>query len=65
MRLQVFVFLWALLYVSSASAYVDPGTGMLMIQGLIALIAGVIAFMKNPWQGLKALLRRFRNKKDA
>lgn len=65
MHMRTFLFLLMLLHIGSASAYVDPGTGMLMIQGLIALIAGVIAFMKNPWQSIKSLFERLRKKKDA
>lgn len=41
-----------------AHAYVDPGTGMLLWQGLIAAIGAVLVFMRNPWQALKRLFER-------
>jgi len=31
-----------------AFAYVDPGSGLLLIQGMLALIGGVVVFVKNP-----------------
>jgi hypothetical protein len=31
-----------------AYAYIDPGTGMLAVQGLIAFLVAVIAFIRNP-----------------
>jgi len=31
-----------------AFAYVDPGSGLLLVQGLLAVIGGVIVFIKNP-----------------
>lgn len=39
-------------------AYVDPGSGMLVFQGLIATIGGLIMFIKNPIKVLKATLSR-------
>lgn len=64
-RPQVLFLLWALSHVGYAWAYVDPGSGMLMIQGLIALGIGIIAFLRNPWQSIKSLFQRLRKKKDA
>jgi hypothetical protein len=46
----------------SAHAYVDPGTGMLMWQGLIAAIGAVIVFIRNPITALKRLIARFKRK---
>lgn len=50
-----------------ANAYVDPGTGMLAIQGLIALAIGIIAFVRHPIRTLKEWWPRLRktNKPDA
>lgn len=41
-----------------AFAYIDPGSGMLMVQGLVALIGGIIAFSKNPIGWLRDHLKR-------
>jgi hypothetical protein len=59
-RAKIFVLL-ALTPVS-AFAYVDPGSGMLLWQGLLALIGAVIVFMRNPVDAIKRLLSRFKRK---
>ena len=41
-----------------AFAYIDPGTGMLLVQGLVALIGGFVAFSKNPIGWLRDRLKR-------
>jgi hypothetical protein len=63
--MNLFVTLVLLLASPSAMAYVDPGSGMLMIQAFIALLAGVVAFVKNPVKIVKDLWRRLRNDRDA
>lgn len=52
----------ACLIPDSAHAYVDPGSGMLLWQGLIALIGAVLVFARNPWQTIKHLIERLRKK---
>lgn len=56
---------WCLLHADYALAYVDPGSGMLMIQSLIALCVGIIAFLRNPWKSILAFFQRLRKKEDA
>jgi len=57
-----FLFLIAVLisYTSPAYAYLDPGTGSMIIQGLIAGLAAImfacVAFFKNSWYAFKELL---------
>ena len=36
-----------------ALAYVDPGSGLLLIQGLLAVIGGVVVFLTNPLAAIK------------
>lgn len=43
-------------------AYVDPGTGILLWQGLIALVGGLLVFFSHPLKWIKNLLERFRRK---
>lgn len=43
-------------------AYVDPGSGMLLWQGLLAAIGAGIIFVRRPWQALKRFVNRLRNK---
>jgi hypothetical protein len=53
--------LWAML-TSNVWAYVDPGSGMLLWQGLIAAIGAVLIFLRNPIQVLKSWIDRLRGK---
>ena len=46
-----------------AYAYIDPGTGLLFMQGLFAAIGFLIAFVKNPVKKIKDLSKRLRSKK--
>ena len=46
----------------SAFAYIDPGTGMLLWQGLIAAVGVVIVFFRSPRQSIKRLLDRMKRK---
>ena len=45
-----------------AFAYVDPGSGLLLIQGLLAVIGGIVVFVKDPVAGCKRLWSRFVSK---
>jgi hypothetical protein len=47
---------------TSAFAYVDPGSGMLIWQGLLALLGAAIMFVRNPIETIKRLLSRFKRK---
>lgn len=43
---------------ADAFAYIDPGSGLLLIQGLLAVIGGVIVFVKDPVAGCKRIWER-------
>jgi len=47
---------------ASAFAYVDPGSGMLLWQGLIAAMGVLLMVLRSPWQTIKKLLERLRRK---
>lgn len=51
-------------FTSSAFAYVDPGTGMLAIQGIVALLIGVLAFFRHPIQTIRNAWRRWRSRRN-
>lgn len=54
MKLHACVACSALLLVpASAFAYVDPGTGMLVWQGLIAAVGAVLVFVRSPRESIK------------
>ena len=60
----LYVLMVLLTSAGAAQAYVDPGAGMLAIQGLIALIVGIIAFVRHPIQTLRHWISRWRHWKD-
>ena len=59
------IFVWfallALVFVDNAQAYIDPGTGSMFIQSLVAAIAGGLFAIKTYWHKLKMIFTR---KKD-
>jgi hypothetical protein len=54
--------LFGLILHSNAQAYVDPGSGMLIWQGLVAFIGAVLIFFRNPIQAIKSWIDRIRRK---
>ena len=46
-----------------AMAYVDPGSGMLIWQSLLALIGAVIIFVRNPLETMKRWWNHIRRKR--
>ena len=59
------IFVWfaliAFVCVDDAQAYIEPGTGSMIIQSLIAVIAGGLFAIKTYWHKLKMFFSR---KKD-
>ena len=49
-------FIYLFLTVSSAHAYLDPGTGSIILQGIIAALAAGAVFVKIYWYKLLTLL---------
>jgi len=54
-------FIALLLIPSVAFAYIDPGSGMLLAQGLIAFLGTCIAFIKDPIGKIKKNLGKKKN----
>lgn len=52
--LALFCFL---MLTDTAYAYLDPGTGSILLQGLIGAVAAGLAFFKFYWHRLKSVLR--------
>ena len=57
----LFLVVGLISYTSPAYAYLDPGTGSMLVQGLIGGIAVVMSFLSIYWQKVKA----FFGKKEA
>ena len=52
------VFLLAVLLSANANAYIDPGTGSALIQGLIAALAAIGVTLKLYWYKILRFFRR-------
>ena len=48
-----------------ASAYIDPGSGLLLIQGLLAAVGGIVVFVRHPVETAKRWLQRLRDRRNA
>lgn len=59
MRL-IFLALLLLTMSAEAHAYLDPATGSIILQALIAGVAAFVAFVRNPVQTVKGFFARFR-----
>ena len=60
---SLLISLLALSFTKDAHAYIDPGSGMLLLQGLLAAIGAAIVFIKHPIQTIKQFFSRKRDKK--
>jgi hypothetical protein len=58
----VVLFVLALVAVPRAHAYLDPGTGSMIIQVLIAVVVGAAFAVKVFWKRIAAFLRRLFHK---
>jgi len=66
-KLLPFTLISLVFYISSISpayAYLDPGTGSLLLQGLLGGIAGAAVFLKIYWHKLLSLFNRNDSKDD-
>ena len=50
---------------AAAHAYLDPGTGSILVQSLLAGIAGAVAILSLYWQRVKAFFVNLRKPRDA
>lgn len=55
-QLILYVMVSPLFLTEDAYAYLDPGTGSMLLQGLIAAIAAGLVVVKLYWQKMKAFL---------
>lgn len=63
-RINILILLFAIAP-SSAYAYIDPSSSLLIIQGVLALFGAIIVFIKNPIQTIKGWMKKLKKKKDA
>jgi outer membrane lipoprotein SlyB len=60
----VCVFLGGLTYGGAALAYLDPGTGSMIIQGIVGAIAGAFVVIKLYWYQVKRWFSRISGRDD-
>jgi len=65
---RIFVYIvsiyFLLLFVNPAYAYLDPGSGSMVLQILLGVVAGVVVFFKFFWRRMLALFGYGRKEKD-
>ena len=54
----LFLIFGLISYASPAYAYLDPGTGSMLVQGLIGGVAVVMSFLSIYWQKVKAFFSK-------
>ena len=52
-------FAYFLCGTSTANAYLDPGTGSIILQGILALTAGTAATITVFWANIKKIIKNF------
>lgn len=62
MKKLLFVMYLVFFFPAPAFAYVEPGTGMLMWQGLIAVIGALVIFVRHPIEAFRSFVRWIRRK---
>ena len=60
----LFLIFGLISYTSPVYAYLDPGTGSILLQGLIGGIASAIAFLSIYWQKVKAFFGKEEEEAD-
>jgi hypothetical protein len=63
MRYRLFPILF--LVPLDAYAYIDPGMGILMWQGFLAVLGGILFVVRSPKEALKKIIKKFRDRSDA
>jgi len=63
-RLIVLIFIIFISNYNYAFAYLDPGTGSIILQAIIGAIAAGLTFFTNFWLKVKNFFKRIFKKKD-
>lgn len=59
------VLLYTVAFAKHALAYLDPGSGSMMLQLLLGGIAGVVVILKLYWKSFVSLFQREKHHKDS
>lgn len=61
---SIFLFIVYFAFQGNAHAYLDPGTGSIILQGIIAAIALVGSYLSFYWKKVKDFFKKFSKKKS-
>jgi hypothetical protein len=61
---NILFFLYFFLFTSSAHAYLDPGTGSIILQAIVGAIAAFFSTLYIFWEKVKIFFRKVFKKKN-
>jgi len=61
----IFIAATLCLVASRANAYIDPATGLVAWQAILAVVGGLLIFLRNPIKFIKDIFFRIRNRKKS
>ncbi len=62
LRILISVFTLSFITYDSAYAYLDPGTGSIVLQALIGFLVLIIALIRNFWVNIKIFFKKILSK---
>lgn len=65
MKIIIHICFFYVLFINSAYAYIDPGTGGIILQAIVAFIAAFFAYVTLFWRKFKSLLTKLFKKKKS
>ena len=63
MKIFIHICFFYILSINSAYAYIDPGTGGIILQAIVAFIAAFFAYITLFWRKFKTILTKLFKKK--
>ena len=63
-KLFIFTILSVVIFPNHAYAYLDPGTGSIILQAIIGFLAASVTAISIYWSKFKSLISRIFNKKE-
>jgi hypothetical protein len=58
MKFYLYIFIFYFIFISKSYAYLDPGTGSIILQAILAFIAGAAATVSLWWGNLKMFFKK-------
>ena len=64
MKFLITLLFFSFFFISKAQAYIDPGSGSIILQALLGALAAAGATISIYWNKFKNLFKKSKNKKD-